>query len=234
MLIVTPLVLKLRVRFGIVFLILGLVVVLFVIELIGNYRAEEFGLLGKPLAILFGLGSVRGGPSVVGAFSFYIAGMIVATSFTAFKSRQLNFVNILLLLSLLMVVMGYFLIPETPSVAWVYFADFTYRAINAPGYFIIGILSSVLSLGVLYFLVGSRPPGRLLGWFLPIGTSSLISYTLGNIALNLLGDRVSFLGVWFFLGVFFLCLVIVTRNIGMVPGYRSMAALLNFRFLKEK
>ena len=56
-----------------------------------------------------------------------------------------------------------------------------------PGYYLIGIVTSVFWITLFALLIGTRELSRPVKFFLPLGLSSLFSYTTGNVLLNLSG-----------------------------------------------
>ncbi len=171
----------------------------------------------------------RRGPSVLGAFTFYLSGMIVATSFITSNQRvrAIRFSAVLASLVLLFGLFGALFIPDTPWQAWVNFAGRTYRALNAPGYYVIGTVYSLLAISLIYVLVGSRPPARPLAYVLPVGTASLVSFTAGNVILNLSGRYVESLNLFVFLFLFLTLIALIARHLHRIPYYAQLAAVMN-------
>lgn len=234
MLLLTPLIIRIRLAFGPRILLLGLIVLILSFSLLHHLQSADFGLLNHPLNILLGIGMDRGGPSVYGALSFYLSGMIMASSLTAPRSGAsrawLNMPTAALLLLVTCFSLWFLLIQDSFAEAWRLFADMTYRSKNSPAYFIIGIIGSVTTLFLIYLLVGDRKLPRWTKWILPLGTSSLVSYTAGNVLLNCFGGFASVINTWLFLLAFFLLVVLITTNIKSLPLYEPAHKMMNLRF----
>lgn len=235
MLLLTPIIIRLRLKFGIKFLYGVLVALLVSYAYIHQWQSINYGILNQPLNVLLGIGTHRFGPSVYGAFSFALAGMIVASCFTK-PIPENNAVNISLVigsLAAILSVLGLILIHEDFKQAWIYFSDFTYRGANAPGYYIIGTLGSLLTITIFYFTVGSKTPIKPVQFILPVGTSSLISYTTGNLFLNLFGLQVKAMNPFVTTVFFFVGVVLITRYIDRLPFYNQLEAFMNLRFAQN-
>lgn len=234
MLIVTPALIKLRLACGVKSLYLILIAALFLHSSIHELQHLDFHYAGKPMNIFFGIGNVLGGPSVAGAFTFYISGMIVAAGLRS-SSPSIGLAGLyksVAFLLLVLIILGWALIPDQPKEAWIYFADFTYRKHNSPGYFIIGTICSLLVIAFFGFLVGNKKIPKALLYIIPVGTSSLISYTAGNMLLNLSGTYIENINLVLFIFFFFLTVILITRNIHKAPYYSKIQAVMNFEYNK--
>ncbi len=275
MLLLVPVIIKLRLTLGVKFLYLALVALLAAHASIDHLQGIDFGLLNKPLNIFFGIGQARGGPSILGAFLFCVSGMIVASSLLPFGevfdrratvcpweqpeapteariaernaplrrrlfresvnppravSRPVAFYQSIAVLASVLCIAGMILITESPAEAWEHFVDFSYRKVNAPGYFIIGTLYSLLVISIFHLAIGTRTIRKPFAYLMPLGTASLISYTAGNMLLNLFGSYFKTINPLLFLAGFFLAVLLITTNIRSLPFYENVLAFLSFDF----
>lgn len=233
MLLITPFIIKLRVRFGLKFLIGSLILLISCYSFIHYFSSLDLGIFNHHFNFLFGIGLQRGGPSVLGALSFFIAGMICASSLKSYKSQldpnMFNFHYTSLLLITILSILGFLLIKEDFRDMWVLFSDGIYRKNNTPEYYIIGIVGSLLTITLFYFIVGSRTPSKKIKFILPIGTSSLISYTTGNLILNLFNVKTNDMNVFVFVFLFFTAVILVTTHINKVPYYKEVSNVMNLK-----
>lgn len=232
MLLVTPFIIKLRLKIGVKLLYFALVLLLILHAFISHLQTIDFGILNHPMNILFGIGIHQGGPSVIGAFIFYLAGMIVAAGVGRGDLNPKEFYKSIASLFVVMLVAGAFLIQDNLYDTWRFFSNATYRKLNDPGYYIIGTCCSLLAIAVCYALIGNRKLIKPLSFILPIGTSSLISYTVGNMLLNLFGQYSQRVELIVFLVVFFSAVVLITRNITSMPFYNKAFTLMNLEYRK--
>jgi len=136
-------------------------------------------------------------------------------------------------LEFLSLMLGAALIDEPLFEAWKKFAGPTYRVSNMAGYYIIGIFCSVVSITVFCFLIGFRSFPFSAKYLLPIGCSSLFSYTLGNVFLNLFGSFARQFHPLLFLFLFFSCVLFFTIIKRRLPFYGVISDILNFGHNKE-
>ena len=143
----TPLLVRLRLRYGVRFVVFCLAGVLLTFPWILELQKVDFGMFNNPLNVLFGIGPGRRGPSVWHSMAFVLSGMLLASSLTAgaetLRSAFSRFYLYALGLVALCAVAWLPLVQDDPAAAWVKFADFTYRGKNMPGYYLIGIVTSV-------------------------------------------------------------------------------------------
>jgi uncharacterized membrane protein len=97
-------------------------------------------------------------------------------------------------------------------------------------YFIIGTGTSVIALTLFCLVVGVRRPPAAIRLFMPVGLSSLLAYTVGNILLNLFGKTATLVGPALFLILFFVAVLAITTYVERLPFYRPINGLLNLRF----
>ena len=128
--------------------------------------------------------------------------------------------------------LGNAFIKEDIIEAWKLFSGFTYRKNNAPAYYIIGTFGSVLTITLFCFLIGYRTLPKPIKFILPIGTSSLISYTAGNIILNLLSVRANSMNLFVFVILFFFAIILIVRHINIFPYFNFFSDLMNFKYHK--
>ena len=187
----TPLLVRLRLRYGVRFVVFCLASVLLSFPFVIQLKGVDFGVFNNPLNVLFGVGRGRFGPSVWHSMSFVLSGMLLASSLTGRAKTLRNAFSRFYLIALglvsICVVAWFPLVHDGPAEAWVKFADFTYRGSNVPGYYLIGIVTSVFWITLFSVLIGTRELSRPVKFFLPLGLSSLFSYTTGNVLLNLSG-----------------------------------------------
>ncbi len=233
-LLLTPIIINIRIKHGIKSLYFFVTLLLIVLFYLPPLQSFDFNLAGRPLNILFGIGNNLGGPSIVGALVFYFSGMITASSLRSNSSKQLtfNFYKQTAILLIFFLIAGWVLISDTPKDAWTYFSDFTYRKHNAPAYFIIGTICSLIVIATLAFIFERVKVTRFILYLLPIGTSSLISYTLGNVILNIFGQYAGKLNLFLFLLLFLFSVVFITRHHHKIPFYQKIKGLMNLEYRK--
>jgi hypothetical protein len=229
----TPLLVRLRLRYGIRFVVICLVCILLTFPWIVELKAVDFGVFNNPLNVLFGFGPGRRGPSVWHSLSFVLAGMLLASSLTrsapTLRSAFSHFYLSSLCLVLACGLSWFVLVKETPAEAWIKFADFTYRGSNMPGYYVIGIVTSVTTITLFSVLIGTRELSRPVQFFLPLGLSSLLSYTTGNVLLNLFGFAATRIDPAIYLALFFTSVLLITKYIDRMPYYGVANELLQLR-----
>ena len=209
---VVPLLIRIRLSLGSGFILIALVLVLMSFPWLLEYKSHSYGVFDHPMNVLFGVGRVKGGPSVWHSTSFLLAGMYVASSLRGKGNQLLHFYISSLTLLVVMVLIGGLLIDDTISVAWWKFADYSYRASNMIGYYIIGIVCSVASILLFSLLFGTRPMPAPITLVLPLGYSSLFSYTFGNILLNLTGGYARYVPLPVYIALFFLIVWFMTAR----------------------
>jgi hypothetical protein len=189
----TPLLVRLRLRYGVRFVVFCLAGVLLSFPFVIQLKGVDFGVFNNPLNLLFGVGLGREGPSVWHSMSFVLSGMLLASSLTGRAETLRNAFSRFYLIALGLVsicaVAWFPLVHDSPAEAWVKFADFTYRGSNMPGYYLIGIVTSVFWITLFSLLIGTRELSRPVKFFLPLGLSSLFSLHDGQHAAESLGLR---------------------------------------------
>jgi OpgC protein len=230
----TPLLVRLRLRYGIRFVMLCLAVVLLSFPWMVELNGVDFGHFNNPLNVLFGIGLGRRGPSVWHSMAFVLSGMLMASSLTqsaeTLRAAFSRFALYGLGLIAVCAVAWFPLVPDGPAVAWQKFADFTYRGSNMPGYYLIGIVTSVVSISLFSLLIGTRELPRPVKFFLPLGLGSLLSYTTGNVLLNLSSRAATRIDAALYVTLFFVAVLFITKNIERMPYYEHANELLNLRF----
>ena len=218
-LLITPLILSLRKNLGVKFLYITLTLLIISYAFIERFYAVDFGAFNFHARILFGVGPIRGGPSVYGALSFFLAGMIMASGISVSRGRgqsrlaehSRNFYFVAVMLSLICIGLGWALINDSLLETHARFSFGDYRRHNDPAYYIIGILTSVSIITFLYFFIGSRAATKLENFILTLGTSSLISYTAGNAILNLFGPHIKTAHWAYSLPIFYLTVILISQ-----------------------
>tara|TARA_R110001592_G_scaffold363341_1_gene684446 strand:+ start:70547 stop:71545 length:999 start_codon:yes stop_codon:yes gene_type:complete len=188
LLLLVPVIIRLRIRLGTGFILISYVCVVLSFNLLEETRNLSFGFLDHPLNVFFGAGPVKGGPSIWHSLSFLLAGMFIASSLECISNKSNNqFYTYCLYLLACSLILALFLIQESPSEAWTKFADMSYRLHNMAGYYLIGVVCSVITLAVFSVVIGKKPLPKWANILMPMGYSSLFSYTFGNCLLNLFG-----------------------------------------------
>lgn len=232
-LLITPLILSLRKNLGVKFPYITLTLLIISYAFIDRFYMLDFGAFNSQANILFGVGPIRGGPSVYGALSFFLAGMIMASSISLNRDRGkngpiqrfYNFYFIAIVLSLTCIGLGWALINESLLEAHSRFSWGSYRRHNDPAYYIIGILTSVSIITLLCFFIRSRAVTQLEDFILTLGTSPLISYTAGNAILNLFGPHIEAAYLAYSLPSFFLGVILITKYL---PAYFTRTPFSRF------
>ena len=149
------------------------------------------GPLGSWAGILLGIGEMRVGPSVWHGMTFTLAGMMIATTLVGFRSAAFSLRSFRLVSSGLVaigaLIAGGLVLQSSAFEVAKAFATFEYRSSNHFGYYAIGLIASTSTLVLLSIVVPVR--GALAEWTrtpLALGTSSLLSFTAGNVILNLI------------------------------------------------
>lgn len=225
LLLAVPWLIKLRIRFGPVFLLLALNVVLLSSAVLVTAKSFSFGPLDYPLNILCGIGPVTGGPSIWHSLSFLLAGMYVATGLQEMDNAPLPaFRTASAFLLITVSLLGLILIDDAPGTAWHKFVDFSYRSRNMAGYYIIGILCSTTVMLLFAMFLGTRAVPFPFSVLLPLGHSSLFAYTFGNILLNLSGPLAEKMDLLFFLPLFFSLVFCGTILVSRGPSWIKQPA----------
>jgi hypothetical protein len=213
----TPLLVRLRLRYGVRFVVFCLAGVLLSFPFIIQLKGVDFGAFKTPLHLFFGVGPPGFGPSVWHSLSFVLSGMLLASSLTSgaetLRNAFLRFYLIALGLVSICAVAWFPLVHDSPAEAWVKFVDNTYRENNMPGYYLIGIVTSVFWITLFSLLIGTRELSRPVKFLLPLGLSSLVSYTTGNMLLNLSGYVAPRVDPALYTTVFFMSVLIITKYI---------------------
>ena len=230
----TPLLVRLRLRYGVRFVVFCLAGVLLSFPFVIQLKGVHFGVFNNPLNVLFGVGIGPQGPSVWHSMSFVLSGMLLASSLTGGAETLRNAFSRFYLIALGLVsicaVAWFPLVHDGPAEAWVKFADSTYRGSNMPGYYLIGIVTSVFWITLFSLLIGTRELSRPVKFFLPLGLSSLFSYTTGNVLLNLSGYVATRVDPTLYIAVFFVSVLIITKYIDRMPYYEYANELMCLRF----
>jgi uncharacterized membrane protein YeaQ/YmgE (transglycosylase-associated protein family) len=160
--------------------------------------------------------------------------MIVAASLRSSRTNLslVSFYKSVAFLLLIMGLIGWVMVSDTPVQAWKHFSDFTYRKHNAPGYFIIGTICSLIVIALFSVVFRQGKISKYFSYIMPIGTSSLISYTVGNVILNLFGMYIKGMNLVIFIPCFFGAVILITRNIQKLPFHEQVLAIMNFEYNK--
>ncbi len=187
----SPAIIWIRLRYGVQSLIVLLAVIWGADFLLFGYFEEM--TTARPWAqwvgIFLGSGPSPEGPSIWHGLTFVFTGMFVASGLRNWQEAGLapfyRYGTILLVITLSGVL---YLVFENglQTVANSYVEYSTYRRSNDIGYYLIGTSTSVVLLFILSAIV---PQSKLPEWTrfpLEFGRSSLLSYSLANICLNLI------------------------------------------------
>jgi len=157
----------------------------------GTLAAASFGSYESLAGLLFGIGAAPVGPSVWHGMTFVLAGMLVGTSLTGWNAPGFRlrafYASSAVVMAITALVVLVLVRESSPIDVARNFANLRYRTQNHIGYYAVGILGSSFMLVILSRVVPLETP--LADWAavpLTLGTSSLLSFTLGNIVLNLL------------------------------------------------
>jgi len=149
------------------------------------------GPLGSWAGILFGIGEMRVGPSVWHGMTFTLVGMMIAATLVGFRSATFSLRTFRLssagVIAICALISGALVLESSAFEVAKAFAGFEYRSSNHFGYYAIGLVASTSTLVLLSLVVPAH--GALAAWTrtpLSLGTSSLLSFTAGNVILNLI------------------------------------------------
>jgi hypothetical protein len=196
-------------------------------------KSCTFGPFNHALNVLLGIGPVKGGPSIWHSMSIMLAGMYLGASLRGASHNSLaSFYFSSLVLLLVSSALGALLIQDNLLEAGQKFVGHTYRSSNMAGYYLVGLFCTVSSIAIFCFVIGSRSVPGPLDYVFSVGYSSLFSYTLGNVLLNLLGGFARQFHLFLFLLMFFMCVVLLTAVKARVPCYGVLSEMLNFRYGK--
>lgn len=225
-----PLIINFRIKYGLKFLVGALLVVMLSFVFLPELKTTDFHPFNRPLNIFFGIGPIIGGPSVWHSLLFVFAGMLTASSITDSKVAETatlhRFLKHSILLVLGLLASWFFVSNDGVIEALVKFANFYYRGINSPEYFIIGVIVSVITLNLFCFLIGNRQLPRPIRVLLPLGLASLTTYTAGNILLNLFGSFASSVNPYIFIIVFLVAVAAVVNFLEKLPFYEVVKDFL--------
>ena len=151
----------------------------------------NFGILGIPMNIWFGVGDRVGGPSILHSLLFFLSGMYIATgSRRACAGRgnpQHVFGGTAVRLFLLTIAVLVIFRQASFFELWHCYANGDFRSHNRIEYFLIGTATSVLIFQLMHSTFCSWPVVHNL--FAPLGQRSMMSYLSGNVILNLFGNH---------------------------------------------
>ncbi len=233
LLLLAPLIIRFRQKYGPKFILAALLFTVLSFPVLSEAKTYTFGFFNHALNVLFGIGPAKGGPSIWHSMSIMLAGMYLASGSRAGShNRRANFYSSSLVLLFMSSVLGALLIEENLLEAGAKFVGHTYRNNNMVGYYLIGIFCTVASITILSLVIGSRSVPVPLDYVFSIGYSSLFSYTLGNILLNLFGAFAKQFNLFLFLVVFFTSVVLLTAEKGRLPFYDVLSDMMNFRYGK--
>jgi len=154
-----------------------------------QYAGVSLGRFDTMIGIFLGTGSSLDGPSIWHGMTFVFAGMLVAASLHNWNEYGLKrFYYTLLALAIVSSIVIASLAADVSLTGVLRrFANYSYRAHNHIGYYAVGLLTSAITLFILSQIVplyGNMPRWTRIP--LAFSTSSLLSYSIGNIILSVL------------------------------------------------
>lgn len=196
-----------------------------------SYHGASLGRLDPLMGVFLGIGSHPSGPSIWHGMTFVFAGMMVASSLRNWKElglRRFYYTSSLLAAFSALVITKLAMDSSLISVAS-QFADFTYRVNNDIGYYAGGLLACAITLLLLSRIIPLYT--TLPRWTrVPLSFSrcSLLSYSLGNIMLNLIplgmaSESTSSAVISSILFVLFMMLLVSSRYIEV--GYQKASTI---------
>jgi len=207
-------------------------VVLLALIWIGDYFLKQytwmnFGTINEWAGMLLGTGTFRVGPSVWHGYTFVLIGMLIATSLSNWRDQGLqSFYKVSCVLSVIALGVIFFILNDAtlPAVLDLYITYTAYRAHNHFGYYAIGSFSGIIILiliAILFPLNKAVPSATKK--ILVLGRSSLLSFSLGNIFLNLIPASQSevFAPFAILLGVLLIGIIVVQLTIMERLQYRA-------------
>ena len=227
LLLVIPLV-SARTRYGSWLLAVLLIGVWIGDLLLKQFANTSFGPVTPWVGVFLGTGTFRDGPSVWHGMTFVLAGMLVAASLRDWREAGLRRFYVtagVLALSASLIILVLVMNSSATEVAR-RFADYSYRARNHIGYYAVGLLACSLTLMLLARLIPrEKPLSRWTSLPLALGHSSLLSYSLGNILLNLMPAAWTQSQPWLAIGASLLFLLVMTVLVYLYSAGRSRVAL---------
>lgn len=191
----------------------------------------SFGPLTPWVGIVLGAGSYHVGPSVLHGFTFVLAGMLVGAGLQGWRERGLRrfygyafgmLAVAVAAAAVVAVLPGPDGVPRGAVGVLKGFVDYSvFRADNHLGYYAAGL---ALCLGTLLVLSWTVPRSALPAWSavpLQFGQSSLLSYALGDILLNVMAPLVQpAIAAW----APVLAVLFVVAMLGLVNGWAWVSA----------
>jgi hypothetical protein len=154
-----------------------------------RYTGISFGKFDALIGIFLGTGTFLDGPSVWHGMTFVFSGMLVAASLHNWNEAGLKrfYYTLFTLAAVSLIVIAYLATDVSLTGIARRFASYSYRAHNHIGYYAVGLLACAITLFVLSQIIPLY--SKMPEWTrvpLAFSRSSLLSYSLGNIILNLI------------------------------------------------
>ena len=231
MLLAAPALIMLRLKIGPKLFYLGAIAVWATFPVTQAFRGTELGLIDPWMNILFGTGSIGGGPSVIHGLIFLFAGAALAA---AYKKGMPYFVAAYTGHLALGAVMATIYIDIPIEDAYWKFADLSYRTYGQPGYCIFGLWVSLTLVVVASVTIGKKTLPSRLGPPISLGTSSLFSFTLGNVLFNL-AHQLDAQARWPLLSTAVILTIVVYTTFykRQLPYYQQADDVLNLRNVQK-
>jgi hypothetical protein len=185
----------------------------------------EMGIFSNIINVFFGVWGF-GGPSIMGAMVFLIMGMISADLILKVGVKGVGY--LLCFWSLFSFVFLFYICPDSVGEIILNYANYTYRGGNRIEYFLIGSFSAILFFYSFVCLERFLPKNDSM---VIVGRSSLISYTFGNILLNTMGWLSLYLGVFYFILLYFTLVYAFSRWWSILPLAKLVERFLSFNWI---
>lgn len=239
LLLLMPFFISMRLRFGVIALVLFTVFLCCLTLFVSNYQNFDFSILGYPLNNMFGVGKVVGGPSAIFSLIFVFSGMIVASSLRKCNKGSLKIFYMYLLFFVISILLAIFILNDLSSVrlAKDYLSLYSYgsfRKVNSYNYFLLGTLFSCINIGLICLIfesllkINSLPPVVI-----STGKFSLFTFTLGNVVLNLFAFPLYNVESGLVMCMFFTVLIVGARFVHLFPYFNEITEILNLKLVKN-
>jgi len=196
-----------------------------------RYTGISFGRFDALIGIFLGTGTFLDGPSVWHGMTFVFSGMLVAASLRNWNAAGLKrfYYTLFTLAAASLIVIAYLATDVSLTGVARRFANYSYREHNHIGYYAVGLLACAITLFVLSQIIPLYK--KMPEWTrvpLAFSRSSLLSYSLGNIILNLIpaaavSDSVSRAILSSLLFLFVLMLLVSSRY--LEAGYQRASLI---------
>lgn len=234
LLLIMPYILLGKNKFGNWFLVITFILISLLSNLISNMERINFGIYDVLITNLIGIGESRGGPSVLFSLLFVIVGIAIGNIFTKNKENNINiFLHLITFVIALLILTYLFNIFFTKTISIKNMLEGlgygSFRANGSLNFLFIGSILSVSSFIILFIACnGSIFVKNIFVPITPVGRSSLLSFTAGNIILNSAGAIEFELNYFLSLLIFFSIIYLISRFHYDLPFYTSLRNLFYF------